>query len=111
MKRLVCKTETYEKNGETKNRYQNIGVLMEKDKGMYLMLDPVINLAGIAVLQAEMSGKGAGRVMVSVFDDDNRAAPPQQQPANQAQGGGGAAPDPFDNSDVPFAPVKSGMIF
>lgn len=61
---MVIKNGTYvNKNGETKNRYVNIGALMESEKGFFALLDPTINLAGF--------DRNGSSVMVSVFKRDN----------------------------------------
>jgi hypothetical protein len=38
--------ESYQKDGETKTSWENIGVMMQGDNGPFLLLDPVFNLAG-----------------------------------------------------------------
>lgn len=63
LKDLCVVTGTYEKDGQTKKRYQTIGALMSSnDGGQYILLDPVINLAAIP------RQDGRDRVMVSLFD-------------------------------------------
>lgn len=71
-KDLVVKVGQWTKNGETKNKWQKIGVLMESDNGQYLMLDPFIDLSGILLLQNQMSGDQRENVMVSIFDRETR---------------------------------------
>lgn len=44
---LLVKTGTYEKDGETKNNYLNIGVVLEGDKGPYMLLSKTFNPAGV----------------------------------------------------------------
>lgn len=44
---LVVVVGTYEKNGETKNRYKNIGSVIENEKGSYIILDRTFNPAGL----------------------------------------------------------------
>jgi hypothetical protein len=45
---VVVKVGTYEKNGETKNRYENIGSRMEKDDGgAFLLIKRTFNPAGV----------------------------------------------------------------
>lgn len=44
---LAVKTGTYEKDGETKNRYENVGSVMEKDDGgRFIFLNRTFNPAG-----------------------------------------------------------------
>ena len=74
LKDLSVKVGTYEKNGETKNRYENIGSLMEAaDGGQFILLKRTFNLAGVEVQP------GKDSVMVSLFD-----------------------PKPANGGDVPF---------
>ena len=45
---LAVKTGTYEKDGETKNRYENVGSVMEKDDGgKFIFLNRTFNPAGV----------------------------------------------------------------
>lgn len=45
---LAVKTGTYEKDGETKNRYENVGSVMEKDDGgRLILLNRTFNPAGV----------------------------------------------------------------
>ena len=86
-KKLIAKVGTYQKNGETKNEYDELGVMLENDSGPYILLDPSINLAGVLIKQnimAQQEGKEARKnVMISVFDSDQQN---QQQNNNQQQG-------------------------
>jgi hypothetical protein len=87
---LAVKTGSYtDRDGKQKNRYQNIGVIMQGDDGgHYALLDPLINLAAVP------REAGKDRVMVSMFqpnNDQQQQAPRQQRPAQ---------PQPDD--DIPF---------
>jgi len=45
---LAVKVGTYEKDGETKNRYVNVGAVMEKDDGgKFILFDRTFNPAGV----------------------------------------------------------------
>jgi hypothetical protein len=44
---LVVKVGEYQKDGQTKARNKNIGVVMENDKGMYIIMDRTFNPAGV----------------------------------------------------------------
>ncbi len=94
-KKLIAKVGTYQKNGETKNEYDELGVMLENDNGPYILLDPAINLAGVLIKQNIMAfaeGKQArSNVMISVFDSEqnqqqNNNQNMQQQQPNQQQG-------------------------
>lgn len=98
MKKIMAKVGTYEKEGQTKGRYQQIGIIKENSNGEYVMIDPGVDLAGVALKQYLMNPDKAGRVvMASVFEDE-----PRQQ---RQQGGGDPKPsrgnDDFDDS-IPF---------
>lgn len=107
---VVVKTGSYTNaNGEEKNRYENIGVVMQGDNGPYMMLKRTFNPAGVP----DLSGRNSDTVMVSLFEpqqqgnvsaaQQSQQAPQQgyqQQPAQQGyqqpapQGGFGDKP-PF----------------
>ena len=83
-KKLAIGNGTYvNKAGETKTRWVNIGVILEKDGKEFMLLDPTINLAGF---QRE---QGKDMLMVGIFQDQPQQQnqgyqqPPQQ---NQQQG-------------------------
>ena len=80
MKKLAIANGKYQKDGQEKTRWVNVGVIGVGSNGKeYMMLDPTINLAGFA--------REAGRdmVMVSIFDDSHQQAPQQQQQQPQYQ--------------------------
>ena len=82
-KKLIAKVGTYQKNGETKNEYDEVGVQLENDNGQYILLDPSINLAGTLLKQnilAAAEGKPQRTmVMTSVFDSDQNQQQNNQQ--------------------------------
>ena len=91
---IAVKTGSYQDGqGQTKNRYQNIGSMMQGDNGPFLLLDPLINLAAV---QRE---PGKDRVICSLFEPRDNAAPSGAQ-APQRQ----AAPRPqtMAEDDIPF---------
>ncbi len=59
--RLAIKTGTYEKDGQTKNKYQHVGVIMEGDKGPFILLNKTFNPAGIQ--------DGKESVIISMFEE------------------------------------------
>lgn len=82
-KRLVAKTGEYQKDGQTKGRYTDLGVILSNNNGDYMLLDPTINLAGVLAKQNAMARQSGGQerdsVMVSIFDNGR---------GNQGNGGG-----------------------
>ena len=68
---LVVKTGEYQKNGETKSRYENIGTMMIGDNGPFIILKRTFNPAGVPNPDCKDS------VIVSCFE-------PQQQNQQQA---------------------------
>ena len=77
-KRIVAKVGSYEKDGETKGVYTNIGVIMENDNGEFVLLEPAVSLAGILMQQRIMNpGKTGNKVMCSVFGDEKREKKPE----------------------------------
>lgn len=58
---LAVKTGSYEKGGETKNRYEQIGSIMEGDSGQFMILKKSFNPAGIS------QGDGKDSIIVSMF--------------------------------------------
>lgn len=93
---VVVKTGTYtDGQGQQKNRYENIGVVLQGNDGPYMLLKKTFNPAGVP--------SDRDTIMVSLFQpqQNNQQAqgnqPPQQQaPAQQppAQGFGSDNP-PF----------------
>lgn len=82
----AVKTGTYQKDGETKNRYENVGAIIEGQHGPYMLLNRIFNPAGVTGQDDRSS------VIISLFkvkDDAQPAANPQQQKYN-------------DFDDVPF---------
>lgn len=44
---IVATVGTYQKGGETKSRFKNVGAMMEKDGNQFLLLDRIFNPAGL----------------------------------------------------------------
>ena len=90
---LVVKTGEYtDGSGEVKARYQNIGVVMENDKGPYMLLNRTFNPAGVP------GNADRDNIIVSMFS-----------PKDDAKGGSGSArsaprdvTSAMDDSDIPF---------
>jgi hypothetical protein len=86
---VAVKTGSYQTNGETKNRYENIGSVFDGDNGPYLILKRSFNPAGVPFKE------GSDSVIVSLFKPKDDTA--------QSNGSYGAARTslPVDD-DVPF---------
>lgn len=88
---VVVKTGTYQKDGEQKNRYENIGVVMDNGDGPFMLLKKTFSPAGVP----DLKGDNSDMLLVSLFEPQQNNAPqqqPQQQPQQnfqqQHQGGG-----------------------
>ena len=82
---LAVVTDTYQNSsGETKNKYTNIGVVLEKDDGgRFMLLDRTFNIAGTM----HDPSKG-NKVIVSMFDPkpkEERADSPAPAQREQAR--------------------------
>lgn len=100
LKELAVAVSTYEdrNSGQTKNRYENIGVLMESESNgevnRYIMLKRSFNPAGVPFKQ------GSDKILISMFDPRPRdgqggSSGPQDNAAPPDQGGG-------FNDDIPW---------
>lgn len=112
LKELAVAVASYEdrSSGQQKNRYKNIGVLMEStnDRGevnTFLMLDRSFNPAGVPFKL------GSDKILISLFDPkprDETGGGRQQsntsKVADQSQspGGYGAGHDDLGGDDLPF---------
>jgi len=86
---IVAKTGTYTNaQGEEKNRYLNVGAVIQGQNGPYIMLNKTFNPAGLAEPDRES-------IILSLFEAKQRDSAPQASGGGQAEG--------FDN--IPFAPV------
>lgn len=99
VKRLAAKIGEYEKDGQTKGRYVEVGVILSNDNGEYVLMDPTVNLAGVLTLQNMLNHKAgrkiSDRVMVGVFSDDRGGSG-----GSGGSGGGGGSAGPDD--EIPF---------
>lgn len=99
---LAVVVGTYQKAGETKNRYQNVGAVLQKeDGGKFLMLERWFNPAGVP------NPDNRSTVLLSMFepkprDGEGGGQTQQRQQTTQQQSGGGMA-----DEDIPFAPIDS----
>lgn len=82
LKDLAVVIGSYQKNGETKKKYRNIGVLMQADDGgQFLMIERSFNPAGVPFKE------GSESILVSLYDpkskDGATADPAPKQKANE----------------------------
>ena len=71
---LAAKVGTYEKNGETKGRYKNVGLILENEEGKKMvMIDPTFNFAAVR------REDGKDMVMVSMFEPKEKESQPTGQ--------------------------------
>lgn len=89
---LAVKTGEYQKDGQTKGRYQNVGAILQKeDGGKFILLERWFNPAGIT------GGNDNSSVIISMFppkqygDNKPTAKPPEDE-----------AFDKPSDDDVPF---------
>lgn len=62
---LAVKTGEYtNKDGQVKGRYQNVGAIMESDKGQFILLDKTFNPAGIQ--------DGKNSVLIHMFEEKEK---------------------------------------
>jgi len=75
---LIVKTGTYEQNGEEKARWQNVGSVIQTDKGSIILFNRTFNPAGV------------------VGEENSESVLVQMMPVDREQGGsnagGGTAP-------------------
>lgn len=65
---IVVKVGEYEKDGDTKNRYQNVGVVLQGDNGPFILLNRTFNPAGVPETDEDHM------VLLSLFEDDDEGS-------------------------------------
>ena len=94
---LAVKSGSYEKNGETKGRYVNVGALMESDNGPFLFINAHVNFAAFP------RRDGSESVIVSCFEPkpkDGHDWKAAEQRETVPESRSAAADDP--NDPIPF---------
>jgi len=87
---LAVKTGEYEKDGETKGRYENIGAMWKNDDGdLMLTMKRTFNPAGVP------NPDGRDSVVVSMFEAKEKEQPRQAEKPKPK-------PAPMDSDDIPF---------
>jgi len=92
---LAVATGTYESNGETKRRYENIGRVFSDEEGrQFYAIKRTFNPAGVP------NPDGKEMVLVSAFPIKDKTAEPKPKPAAAEQK---ARPQPSAmDDDIPF---------
>jgi len=93
----MAKIDEYEKDGQAKGRYVDVGVLMENQGGEYILLNAEFCLAGILLRQSQLAFKTNKpqpmNVMLSVFE---------QAPPNKFAVGKRETVEPIPEDYIPF---------
>ena len=90
---VVATTGTYQKDGETKYLTDNIGVILQTDKGFRLKLKASFNPAGCKI-------DDDGYIWCALFEP--RPKDDTQRQAHHNQTGGQPVPPADDGLDIPF---------
>jgi hypothetical protein len=96
---LAVKVGSYtNQQGETKSRYQNVGALMQGDKGQFIMLAKWFNPAGVT------DERGGESILISVFEPKEKGEAPRQVKPAQQQAPSRHASRGFEDmdDDIPF---------
>ena len=93
---LAVKTGSYtNREGEQKNRYQNIGSVMEGDNGQFIILERTFNPAGVSNPENRTS------IVVSMFTPKDKPALNNGHGDNVPPPTDDDAPTPFNDCDEP----------
>jgi len=92
---LVVKVGEYtDGQGQTKGRFKNVGVMMDGDKGPYILLDRTFNPAGVG------GNEGRESIIVSLYEPKQEGG--QQQTPMAKSGDQPPKWRDLDGDDVPF---------
>jgi len=99
---LVVKTGEYtDRDGQTKARFKNVGVIMDGQNGPYILLDRTFNPAGV-------SGQdGRESIIISMYEPraeqgGQQSAQAQQQHSQQKANGYQQSNDSLADDNIPF---------
>jgi hypothetical protein len=101
VKDLAVKTGSYtDRNGDTKHRWKNVGVMLKYDDGGFgILFDRSFNPAGIPPYK-----DGADQIAVSLFD-------PKQQDGHAGFDQPAAAPAPARSAPAPAVDIDDAIPF
>mgnify|MGYP000470396241 CR=1 FL=1 len=87
---VAVKVGEYQKDGQTKGRYMNVGAVLQGKDGPYLVLDRTFNPAGVP------NPENRSNLILSLFAPKDGQQPQQQAAAHQP------APAADFDDDLPF---------
>jgi hypothetical protein len=96
---LAVKTGEYQKDGETKGRYENVGAVFANDEGgKFITLKRTFNPAGVP------NPDGRDSLILSMFEPRDKDESPRQRSGGSGQRQSGSPPpaDDFSDDDIPF---------
>lgn len=98
VKDIAVKTGEYQKDGQTKGRYENIGSIFKSDDGgTFLLMKRTFNPAGVP------NPDNRDTVLISVFDlKDSEGGQRQQSAPVQSQAREQPPGENFADDDIPF---------
>jgi len=70
---IAVKVGEYEKNGETKSKYENIGVMLKGEHGPYILLKRTFNPAGVP------NPNNRDTVLISLFEPKEKQSNPEDE--------------------------------
>ena len=90
---VIAVDEYTDNQGQQKTRWQNVGAVLQTEKGFVLLLDRTFNPAGVK------NPDGRSNVMVNLFEpNQNQQQSSAGQYRQQTQGG----QPPADDGSIPF---------
>ena len=97
---LVVKTGEYtDRDGQTKARFKNVGVVMDGQNGPYILLDRTFNPAGVS------GNEGRESIIISMYEPRDNAGGTQDNAAQQRhsqQKANAYRNDDVDADSIPF---------
>lgn len=94
---LVVKTGEYtDREGNTKARFRNVGVVMDGQNGPYILLDRTFNPAGVP------GQDGRESIIVSMYEPRDNAGDQQQGRSQQGAGNKRSSAREDLADDIPF---------
>ena len=64
---MIKHGEFTNRDGEVKNKWVQVGTILENNNGEYVLLDPTINLAGFD--RTDKNGEVQDNLIASIFED------------------------------------------